>query len=134
VGQLRARGLLHIPTVLMCALATLTQTEARADNFSNVYYDAANDQLVVTMTYQGTSPNHTFSLQWGQCSQPPAGGGPNTVVVDVMDNQWNDHAVSDFSETVRFSLGGLPCRPAMVTLRTAPHWEYTLMVPAPQPS
>lgn len=24
----------------------------------------------------------------------------------------------------------LPCRPATVTLRTAPHWKYTLMVPA----
>lgn len=48
------------------ALAMLTDV-AQADNFANVYYDARRDQVVVTIFYRGTNPNHTFHLQWAQC-------------------------------------------------------------------
>jgi hypothetical protein len=102
---------------------------AAADNFANVFYDAQTDELVVTMNYSGTNPDHTFSLQWGQC-QTLADTGVPEVVADVNDSQAQDAAQKDFKTTTRFSLENLPCRPAKLTLRTAPRFYYTLQIPA----
>ncbi|MGO9989123.1 MAG: hypothetical protein ACLPUH_06715 [Steroidobacteraceae bacterium] len=102
---------------------------AQADNFASVYYDAASDQLVVTMTYRGTNRHHHFSLQWGRC-HPSQNGNLNKVTANVLDNQWQEEEDNDFQKTTRFSLADMPCRPAKVTLRTAPHFLATVMVPA----
>jgi hypothetical protein len=102
---------------------------ARADTFSRVYLDAATDQLVVTMRYRGTNPDHVFTLQWGQCGQRQGSELPE-VVAQVLDSQALDAASKDFKTTTRFDLGGLPCRPAKVTLRTAPHVYTVLVIPA----
>jgi len=106
---------------------------AQADNFSRVYYDAATDELVVTMRYSGTNPDHKFSLQWGQC-KPPQGTELPEVAVDVLDSQARDAARQDFKTTTRFDLSELPCRPARVTLRTAPRFYFTLVIPPAGPS
>jgi len=103
---------------------------AHADNFSKAYYDSRADQLVVSMIYSGTNPEHTFSLQWGQC-QDVNGSNLHEVAVQVLDSQWQDEALRPYKKTVRFSLAGIPCRPAKVTLRTAPRFIYTVVIPAP---
>lgn len=108
---------------------------AQADNFSHVYYDASKDEVVVTMIYRGTNPDHTFSLQWGQCKKAQD-GGPREIFAAVLDSQWQDDAQRDFKKTFRVKLGDLGCRPAKLTLRTAPRFFYTLLIPAanvPQP-
>ena len=111
-------------------LATLLLPQrSRADNFSQAYYDSRTDQLVVSMIYDGTNPNHTFTLQWGQCHEVN-GSNLHEVAVQVLDSQWQDKALRPFKKTVRFSLAGIPCRPAKVTLRTAPRFIYTVMIPA----
>jgi hypothetical protein len=102
---------------------------ARGDNFANVFYDAQTDELVVTMKYSGTNPGHTFSLQWGKCRTLADAGVPE-IVADVNDSQSQDAARKDFKTTTRFSLENLPCRPAKLTLRTAPRFYYTLQIPA----
>ena len=102
---------------------------AQADNFANVYYDAAKDQLVVTIAYRGTNRRHRFSLQWGQCN-PSQDGTSNEATADVLDSQWQDDAVNDYQKTTRFSLASMPCRPATVTLRAAPHFLATVVIPA----
>jgi len=102
---------------------------ARGDNFSNVHYDAGHDQLVVTVLYRGTNPDHAFSLQWGQCKEQQD-GGMREITAEVIDNQWDDVASRDFKKTTKFSLENLQCRPARVTLRTAPRFYYTLQIPA----
>ena len=102
---------------------------AHADDFSQAYYDSRNDQLVITMIYRGTNPDHTFSLKWGQCQKTPDGNA-NEISVEVLDSQWQDDARRDFKKTLRFGLTELQCRPAKVTLRTAPRFIYTLMIPA----
>ena len=112
--------------ILLAIVAVMT---AQADNFSRVYYDAATDRLIVTMLYSGTNPNHTFSLKWGPCN-PPQGSDLPEVAVDVLDSQARDAARQDFKTTTRFDLGDLPCRPARVTLRTAPRFYFTLVIPA----
>ena len=102
---------------------------AQADTFSRVTYDRGKDQLVVTMRYRGTNPDHTFSLQWGHC-KGMAGSQLHEIVVDVLDSQWQDEERDDFKKTTRFGLADLSCRPATLTLRTAPRYFYTLLIPA----
>jgi len=99
-----------------------------ADNFSKVVYDKEANQLVVTMRYRGTNPNHNFSLKWGECRSHRSDSLPE-VTVEVLDDQFTDRAQQDFKKTVRFSLAELPCSPARVTLRTAPRFIYTLTIP-----
>jgi len=101
----------------------------RADTFANVHYDARTDELVATMIYRGTNSNHTFTLQWDTCPVPIDSGKPYEVAAAVLDSQWNDAAVQTFRKTVRFSLANLVCRPAKVTLRTAPRFLYTIFIP-----
>ena len=102
---------------------------AYADDFSKVYYDVRRDQLVITMIYNGTNPDHSFSLKWGQCQKAPDGSA-NEIAVEVLDSQWQDDARREYKKTVHFGLTDLQCRPAKVTLRTPPRFIYTLMIPA----
>jgi hypothetical protein len=124
------RASLLAGSTLLCGLvAALLTTAVRADNFANAYYDARRDQLVVTMTYRGSNPDHTFSLKWGQCKEP-ADGSAREIVAEVLDSQWQDAATQNFKKTTRFSLADVQCRPAKLTLRTAPRFYYTLQIPA----
>jgi hypothetical protein len=109
--------------------AAFLSLAAHADNFGGVRYDRQRDQLVVTMIYRGTNPNHKFSLRWGECAANQAGDVPG-VTAEILDDQFIDPEEQDFRKTVLFSLAGLPCpRPASVTLRTAPRFFYTLTIP-----
>lgn len=102
---------------------------ARADNFVWAYYEADTDQLVVAMSYRGTNPDHVFTLRWGKC-RTSADGTAREIVAEVLDSEWQDAAVKTFKKTTRFDLGSLDCRPAKLTLRTAPRFLYTLRIPA----
>ena len=116
-------------SVLLLALSLGSVSRmALADNFSNVHYDARGDQLVVTMLYRGTNPNHTFSVKWGPCKDGKSGG--HEIEANVLDSQWQDAAKRNFKITTHFSLTALNCRPAKVTLRTAPRFRYTVQIPA----
>lgn len=120
------------PTDYACVVAVLSVLAAPtslAGTFSSVEYDSKSNELVITMTYQGTNPDHQFSMQWGDCQTVADGGNAHQIVGEVLDSQWNDDAQHTFTKTVRFSLAGLNCRPATVTLRTAPRFEYTLQIP-----
>ncbi len=115
----------------MLGAAAVTSSEiAWATRFANVYYDPATDQLVVTMMYSGTNPNHTFSLKWGRC-KAANDGGMAQISANVIDSQWQDAEQNDYQKTTRFNLGKLQCRPAKVTLRSAPRFIYILRIPAP---
>ena len=123
------RASLYAGSALFCGLAVaLLMTVVRADNFANAYYDARRDQIVVTIVYRGTNPDHAFSLNWGQCKE--SDGGAHEIVAEVLDSQWQDAATQNFKKTTRFSLADLQCRPAKLTLRTAPRFYYTLQIPA----
>jgi hypothetical protein len=116
-------------TALGSALATvMLPLGSHADNFSKAYYDSRTDQLVVSMIYGGTNAKHTFTLQWAQC-QEVSGGQQHQVAAQVLDSQWQDAALRPYEKTVRFSLAHIPCRPAEVTLRTAPRFIYTVQIP-----
>jgi hypothetical protein len=102
---------------------------AQADTFSRVTYDSRKDELVITMRYRGTNPDHTFSLRWGPCEES-ADGPLREIVVEVLDSQRQDEERTDFKKTTRFGLTDLSCRPAALTLRTAPRFFYTLLIPS----
>jgi hypothetical protein len=113
--------------VAAAAAAFLAAQSAFADNFGSVVYDRKNDQLVVTMLYRGTNPNHKFSLKWGACETKQSGNLPG-VTAEVLDDQFEDLSQQDFKKTTHFSLADLPCRPVHVTLRSAPRFFYTLTI------
>jgi hypothetical protein len=108
---------------------TLAAPALHAASFSSAHYDAKTNELVVTMNYGGSNPDHQFSIQWGQCQPLGDDGTQHQIAAQVLDSQWNDAERQTFTKTVRFSLAGLNCRPATVTLRTAPRFEYTLHIP-----
>jgi hypothetical protein len=115
--------------MIPAAAATFIGLVAKADNFAAVRYSKESDQLIVTMIYRGTNPDHNFSLKWGPCQTDQTDTLPGATA-EVLDDQYDDAAQQDFSKTVRFSLGSMPCpRPASVTLRSAPRFVYTLTIP-----
>jgi len=101
--------------------------EATAANFVSASYDAQTDELVVTLSYRGTNPDHEFTLQWGECRTFQGG---QEIAARVLDSQWNDRALEPFAKTVRFGLKGLRCRPAHVILITEPNFRIGVSVPA----
>ena len=109
--------------------AFMAAHSAYADSFSGVTYDGQKDELVITMRYRGTNPDHIFTLRWGQCKKA-AGSRVHEVVVEVLDGQWQDEERTDYTKTTRFGLTDLSCRPAVLTLQTAPRFSYTLFIPA----
>lgn len=126
IARPRSRGLLVL-ALLVAGLTTVAPC-ARADTFAGAYYDPASDSLVVTLVYGGTNSHHKFTLQWGSCSTP-AGGGVSEIPAEVLDNQWQDAVLRNYTKTVHFGLGAIPCRPAEVTLRTAPRFRISVYVP-----
>jgi hypothetical protein len=101
---------------------------ARADTFGAGRYDPTRDELVVTMLYRGTNPDHTFTLNWGKCGRLP--DGQWQIAIDVLDSQPLDPERRDYKKTIHISLAQLQCRPVELSLRTAPRFYYTLRIPA----
>ena len=109
-------------TLISSAVALMTASvPVMADAFGPVQYDPNNDQLIVTVLYDGTNPNHHFSIRWGPCRKvvdqlhEPA---HRIIEVDVLDDQGNDAATTSYTEIVKIPLAGMSCRPATVTLWT----------------
>ena len=129
------RRVQHSRTFLLFAVtvAIVTDTAATmADTFGPVRYDPNSDQLIVTMIYDGTNPDHHFSVQWGRCRKANQSDQPaqQTIVASILDDQWNDAAASTYTTTVKVPLATLSCRPATVTLRTAPDFYTSVDIPA----
>jgi len=130
----RAQGLSHraLRAFVLVVAAVIPAQITWATTFGDVHYDPNTDQLVVTMIYRGTNPNHVFSLKWGHCKTGP--DGSPQIFANVIDSQWDDAAQNDYQTTTRFNLGKLKCRPVNVTLRSAPRFNYQLQIPAPPAS
>ncbi len=117
-----------IGATFAAAVALGAAPRVASDTFQRVSYDPATDELVIVVAYQGTSADHQFSIKWGPCQ---ADGGGQRIDGELLDQQFRDAARQSFKTTVRISLSALDCRPAKVTLRTAPRFYYTLQIPAP---
>ena len=120
-------------SLLIFAVMTMTATTAvLADAFGSVHYDAKRDQIVVTMIYDGTHPNHHFAVHWGRCHtlhDQIQGPGRKIINLGIVDEQGNDAARKRYTKVVRVSLADLSCRPATVTLWTSPNQFTRLDIP-----
>ena len=128
--RMRDRSIGRTSTLVSTAALTLIMLACppacRADNFRKVTYDPATDELVIVVVYSGTNPDHQFTLKWGPCIDR---GDRRKITAELLDQQYQDAARKDYTKTVRMSLAHMNCRPAVVTLRTAPRFYYALMVP-----
>ncbi len=117
-------------TLALAALALImiaSPHASRADNFRKVTYDPATDELAIVVVYRGTNPDHQFSLKWGPCID--RSDDRRQISAELLDQQYQDAARKEYTKTVRMSLAHMDCRPAVVTLRTAPRFYYALRVP-----
>ncbi|MEP7313101.1 MAG: hypothetical protein ABI859_11000, partial [Pseudomonadota bacterium] len=121
---------IHLAFPLFACIAVFAPFAVHADNFVAAHYDARTDALNVTMRYRGTNPDHAFTVRWGKCQPANIQGNAMQIAATVLDDQWNDATRAPFTKTMRFSLAGLSCRPAQVTLHTAPHFLYSVNIPA----
>ena len=117
---------------IIVALTIATATVARADTFGAVHYDAKSNQILVTVHYWGTSPNHHFSVQWGRCRKLHGhlhGPAPRAIALGILDEQGNDAANRRYTKLVIVSLAGMSCRPATVNLWTSPNQYRSIAIP-----
>jgi hypothetical protein len=111
----------------LAGLILLAGSTTRADDFENVTYDPTTDELVIAIHYSGTNPDHQFTLNWGECQTKDE--NQRELFGDLIDEQSRDAARQDYRKTLRFSLAAVECRPATVTLRTAPRFLATVNIP-----
>src|ERR1700688_2697857 len=60
-------------------IAWMFADAAQADTFSRVIFDNRQDELVITMRYRGTNPDHTFwpdGFELSPCRGHPSNGTP----------------------------------------------------------
>jgi len=48
--------------IILSVVCLLSPCMSRADNFRQVYYDPATDDLVIVVVYRGIHPHHQFAL------------------------------------------------------------------------
>ena len=122
------RGCLLIAVAVAMATANAA---VMAATFGPVRYDPNGDQLIVTMIYDGTNPNHHFSIRWGPCRKGEQIDQPahQTIGVDILDDDYNDAAKKTYTETIRVPLANSSCRPATVTLWTPPNFSTSFDIP-----
>lgn len=99
-----------------------------ADDFQTISYDAATDELVIVVDYSGTNADHQFTMDWGECQTKD--DNQRELFGQLIDQQARDAARQEFRKTVRISLANVDCRPAMLTVRTAPRFLATVSIPA----
>ena len=131
-GQRRledSRGCLLITVAVAMATANAA---VMAATFGSVHYDPNGDQLIVTMIYDGSKPNHHFSFQWDTCRKGEQLDRPahQTIAVNILDDDHNDAANKTYTETLKVPLANLSCRPATVTLWTPPDFTTSVDIPA----
>lgn len=112
----------------LAGLIFLIGTAGRADDFQAISYDAATDELVMVVNYSGTNADHQFNMHWGECRTKD--DNQRELFGELIDQQGMDAARQEFRKTVRISLADVDCRPAMVTVRTAPRFLATVSIPA----
>lgn len=109
---------------LLCALPIGT----KAETILHAGYDRAQDALVVEIAYRGSTPDHPFDIEWGECRTDAQ--GRRTTVARLIDTRGSEIAQNDYQVRVHFDLQAFQCRPAAVTLRLGTVSNATIEIPA----
>jgi hypothetical protein len=116
---------------MVALLASIVMvSNAHAVNVLSMSYESNTDELLLKVAYRGTHDKHTFSLAWDECHDYAFAGAKYQLMANLVDSEPNDKAEREFTQDLRFSLAGIECRPAKVTIRTAPGFNRTIVVPA----
>jgi len=131
-GQRRREGFRGCLLIAVAVAMATANAAVMAATFGPVHYDSNGDQLVVTMIYDGSKPNHHFSIHWDTCRKGEQLDRPahQTIGVNILDDDHNDAANKTYTETIRVALANLSCRPATVTLWTPPDFTTSVDIPA----
>ena len=117
-----------LPTYLVaCLAAWLYAAPAAAIAVTAISYDPATDQLVMTIAYRGTNPDHEFTVQWDECRR--LGTERMEILGLLIDSQPNDLARQEFTKPLRIDLKDFSCRPATVTIRTSAGFFASVNIP-----
>lgn len=111
-----------------CIAALLCFAPAWAISVTALTYDAAKDQLVMTIAYRGTNPDHQFRVQWDPCKK--LDDERMQILGLLVDDQPNDLARQDFTKPLRIGLRDFSCRPSKVTIRTSAGFFTSVDIPA----
>lgn len=120
----------HLRIWAACTAALFYIAPAAAVTVTALKYDPAKDQLVMSITYRGTNPDHRFKVQWETCKR--LDDERQQILGLLVDSQPNDHARQDFTTPMRVDLRDFGCRPAKVTIRTSAGFFASVDVPAPK--
>ena len=131
-GQCRLEDLRGCWLIAVAIAMATSNAAVMAATFGPVRYDPSGDQLIVTMIYDGTKPNHHFSIQWDSCRKGEQLDQPahQTIGVNILDDDHNDAGKKTYTETIRVPVATLSCRPATVTLWTPPNFFTSVDIPA----
>ena len=127
----RQRNWISLPVITLALTITIL-TVARADTFGPVNYNSKANQILVTIHYWGTNPNHHFSIEWGRCRKLHGqihGPAPRVINLGILDEQGNDAAKRRYTKLIKVPLAGMPCRPATVNLWTPPNQYRSINIP-----
>lgn len=123
------RSLQHLRLWIACSLLALCYSApASAVTVPHIAYDAAKDQLVMTIAYRGTNEAHRFSVQWTECKR--LDDERSQILGVLVDSQADDLARQEFTQQLEVSLKDFACRPARVTIRTSIGFFTSVDVPA----
>lgn len=128
-GQPRLEDFRRCFLIVVAAAMTTASAAVMAATFGPVRYDPNGDQLMVTMIYDGTKPDHHFSIYWDTCrkdDQPVR----QTIGINILDEDYNDAATTTYTEALKVPLATLSCRPATVVLWTPPSSTESVDIPA----
>lgn len=120
----------HLRIWVACLAALFYVAPAAAVTVTALTYDGGKDQLVLTIAYRGTHPDHEFKVQWAACTKLNA--ERMQILGLLVDNQPNDLARQEFTRPMRIDLRDFSCRPAKVTIRTSAGFFTSVDVPAPK--
>ena len=122
------RSLQHFRSWAACSLLMLLYcSSASAISVNSLVYDEAKDQLVMTIGYRGTNPDHKFSVQWSECKR--LGDTRSQILGLLIDSQPDDQARQEFTQEFKVDLSTLTCRPSQVTIRTSAGFFMSVDVP-----
>lgn len=114
--------------LVACIAAFLYLAPAGAVSVTVLTYDASKDQLVMTIAYRGTHPDHEFNVQWDKCTR--LDDERMQILGLLVDSQPNDRALQEFTKPMRIDLRNFSCRPSKVTIRTSAGFFTSVDIPA----
>ena len=122
------RGVALSTAMAWGAFTSMMGATAACGEVSHAYYSSRTDQLVVTLSFKGTSRDHIFSIRWANCLNLADGSG-STVMADIVDHTPAERPDARFITLRRFDLASVS-RQGRVTLFMAPSSHYILRIPA----